>query len=83
MDQKMGMAVLAIICGIILLVLLLRKRAQIILNFLVRTVLGAIMILLVNDICKARLRYICRFKSGYPFDIRNPWIPWGCAPLWN
>ena len=50
MDQKMGMAVLAIICGIILLVLLLRKRAQIILNFLVRTVLGAIMILLVNDI---------------------------------
>ena len=46
----MGMAVLAIICGIILLVLLLRKRAQIILNFLVRTVLGAIMILLVNDI---------------------------------
>ena len=50
MDQKMGMVVLAIICGIILLVLLLRKRAQIILNFLVRTVLGAIMILLVNDI---------------------------------
>ena len=46
----MGMAVLAIICGIILLVLLLRKREQIILNFLVRTVLGAIMILLVNDI---------------------------------
>ena len=46
----MGMAVLAVICGIILLVLLLRKRAQIILNFLVRTVLGAIMILLVNDI---------------------------------
>ena len=33
MDQKMGMVVLAIICGIILLVLLLRKRAQIILNF--------------------------------------------------
>ena len=50
MDQKMGMVVLAIICGIILLVLLLRKRAQIILNFLVRTVLGAIMVLLVNDI---------------------------------
>ena len=48
--SKMGMVVLAIICGIILLVLLLRKRAQIILNFLVRTVLGAIMILLVNDI---------------------------------
>ena len=46
----MGMVVLAIICGIILLVLLLRKRARIILNFLVRTVLGAIMILLVNDI---------------------------------
>ena len=46
----MGMAVLAVICGIILLVLLLRKRAQIILNFLVRTVLGAILILLVNDI---------------------------------
>lgn len=50
MDQKMGMAVLAVICGIILLVLLLRKRAQIILNFLVRTALGAILILLVNDI---------------------------------
>ena len=30
MDQKMGMVVLAIICGIILLVLLLRKRAQMI-----------------------------------------------------
>ena len=56
MDQKMGMVVLAIICGIILLVLLLRKRAQIILNFLVRTVLGAIMILLVNDILQGYLK---------------------------
>ena len=54
----MGMVVLAIICGIILLVLLLRKRAQIILNFLVRTVLGAIMILLVNDILQKQGFYI-------------------------
>ena len=54
MDQKTGMLALAVICGIILLILLLRKKAQIILNFLVRTVLGAIVILLVNDILKTQ-----------------------------
>lgn len=85
MDQKMGMVVLAIICGIILLVLLLRKRAQIILNFLVRTVLGAIMILLVNDILqKQGFDIYVGLNPGYPFEHPgNPWIPWGCAPLWN
>ena len=54
MDQKTGMLALAVICGIIHLILLLRKKAQIILNFLVRTVLGAIVILFVNDILKTQ-----------------------------
>lgn len=79
----MGMAVLAIICGIILLVLLLRKRAQIILNFLVRTVLGAIMILLVNDILQKQGFDIYVGLNPVTLLTWNPWIPWGCAPLWN
>lgn len=79
----MGMVVLAIICGIILLVLLLRKRAQIILNFLVRTVLGAIMILLVNDILqKQGFDIYVGLNPVTLLNIRNPWFP-GVALLYG
>lgn len=37
-------------CGLVLLIALLKSRAQILLNFLVRMVLGVICIIFVNDL---------------------------------
>lgn len=54
----MGMSVIAASCGCVLLVLGLRKRGQIVLNFLVRMVLGAIVMLFVNDFFETQNIYI-------------------------
>lgn len=36
-------------CGLVLLIVVLKQRAQIVLNFLVRLILGVICIFLIND----------------------------------
>lgn len=41
-------------CGLVLLIALLKSRAQILLNFLVRMVLGVICIIFVNDLLAAQ-----------------------------
>ena len=48
MDTKMGMLVLAGICVVVLAIGFLRRKAEIILNFLVRAVLGVMGICFVN-----------------------------------
>lgn len=48
MDTKTGMAAVLIICGIVLVIGFLRRRAEIVLNFLVRAVLGSIGIYCMN-----------------------------------
>ena len=49
MDRMQAVQILAGCCGIILLILLLKKNAQILLNFFVRIVLGAFGMLLLNE----------------------------------
>lgn len=50
MNEKTGVMIIAIACGIVLLITVMRKKAQFILNFLVRMVFGAIVIFFVNDV---------------------------------
>ncbi len=49
MDQKLAMGILAGICVLVLVILLAKKYLQVVFNFLVRGVLGAIGIVFVND----------------------------------
>ena len=50
MDVKMSMQILAGVCGLVLLILVMKKNAQFFLNFLLRAGVGAATILLVNSI---------------------------------
>lgn len=52
MNQEMGIFVMAAICGFVIVIAVLKKRAQFVLNFFVRTVLGAIVMIFVNDLLK-------------------------------
>ena len=49
MDMVLSAEVIGGICGIVLCIALLKKRAQIVLGFLVRAVLGAICLIFIND----------------------------------
>lgn len=49
MDTYTAMGMIGGICGMVLLILLMKKRAQLVLNFMVRMVLGAIGMILLND----------------------------------
>ena len=49
MDKMWAAAVITGICCMILLIVLLKSRAQVVLNFLVRGILGAICIIFLND----------------------------------
>ena len=48
MDMKMSMIAMAGICAIVLAIGFLRRRAEIVLNFMVRTVLGVMAICFFN-----------------------------------
>ena len=50
MNEKTGVMIIAVVCCIVLFVTMMRKKAQFILNFLVRMVFGAIVIFFVNDL---------------------------------
>jgi len=50
MDIRMSMQVLAGVCGLVLLILLMKKKAQFFLNFLLRAGLGAAVIMWGNSI---------------------------------
>ena len=50
MSEKTGILVIAAICVLVLLILVLKQRAQLALNFMVRLVTGTITILFVNDL---------------------------------
>lgn len=50
MDTKTGMLVLAGICVLVLAIGFLRRKAEIVLNFFVRSILGALAIYVINAI---------------------------------
>ena len=50
MDVRLSMQVLAGVCGLVLLILVMKKKAQFFLNFLLRAGVGAAMIMWVNSI---------------------------------
>jgi inhibitor of the pro-sigma K processing machinery len=50
----MDYVVIAMACGIVLLLLLFRTKARFVLNFLVRAVLGVMLILFANNFLQKR-----------------------------
>lgn len=52
MDTTISFGLIAGACGLVLLITVLKQRAQLVLNFLVRTALGAVCILFVNDLLR-------------------------------
>lgn len=60
MNQQICIGIFAAACGMILLIIVLKKKAQFLLNFLVRTVLGAIMILFFNELLN---------KQGFDINV--------------
>lgn len=54
MDNMTQFGLIAGICGLVLLIALLKRRAQLVLNFLVRTALGAIGVIFTNDFFAAQ-----------------------------
>ncbi|MBO5069985.1 MAG: pro-sigmaK processing inhibitor BofA family protein [Roseburia sp.] len=54
MDHVISFVAVGGACGLVLLIALLKQRAQILLNFLVRLVLGVICIFFVNDFLAAQ-----------------------------
>lgn len=83
MDTKAGMLVVAGICILVLTIGFLRKNAEILLNFIVRAVLGTMGIYAVNPLpCKAGDRRCGWHQSIYGFDSRKPWYRGLRASLW-
>lgn len=60
MSEKTGIFVMASICVLVLFILVLKQRAQFALNFLVRLVMGTIVILFLNDLLE---------KQGLPLNV--------------
>ena len=54
-----------------------KKGTKIIVNFLIRVIIGFAIIFFVNEF----LDCLCRDESDYFFDIRILWISWGCSTL--
>lgn len=50
MDVKMSMEILAGMCGLVLVILVLKKKMQFFLQFLLRAGIGAVAILWINNI---------------------------------
>lgn len=50
MDIKMSMQILAGVCGVVLIILLLKRKLQVFLEFLLRAGVGVAMILWINHI---------------------------------
>ena len=50
MDIRLSMQVLAGVCGLVLLILVMKKKAQFFLDFLLRAGVGAAMIMWVNSL---------------------------------
>lgn len=50
METMVAFGLVAGICALVVLIALLKRRSQVVLNFLVRMVLGAICITFVNDL---------------------------------
>ncbi len=71
MDKMLAIAILAGMCGVVLLITLLKKRLQVVLEFFLRMGLGATCILWMNGIlvkqgiaCSVGINFISLLTSG-------------------
>ena len=59
MEMIAAFGLMAGICGLVVFIALLKRRSQVVLNFLVRMVLGAICITFVNDLLASQGISLC------------------------
>ena len=50
MDIRLSMQILAGVCGLVLIIMVMKKKAQFFLNFLLRAGVGTVMIIWINSI---------------------------------
>ena len=59
-----------------------KKGTKIIVNFLIRGIIGFAIIFFVNEFLYRTGNFcLCRDESDHFFDIRILWISWGCSTL--
>ena len=80
MQQIQGEWAIIGVLGMVLFIVVIGKKIQMLLNFMIRIVLGGIGIIYANDFFTSQGIAI---KSGKPFDNWNPWYRRVCAALWN
>ena len=59
------------------------RGIEMVVNFLVRAILGAALIFFVNQFLDSQEISVAVGLNLLPFDRWNPWPAWDCAPLWN
>ena len=60
------------------------RGIEMVVNFLVRAILGAALIFFVNQFLDSQeISVAVGLNPYYLFDRWNPWPAWDCAPLWN
>lgn len=51
MDKQIGAIMIIVVCGIVLLIVALRKKSELIINFVLRSITGTVMIYFLNEAC--------------------------------
>lgn len=84
MQQIQGEWAIIGVLGMVLFIVVIGKKIQMLLNFMIRIVLGGIGIIYANDFFTSQgIAISSGIKSGKPFDNWNPWYRRVCAALWN
>ena len=58
MKQENGFLMIIGICAVVLLIGVLKQKAAIVLNLIVRIIVGCVAIILFNDFCKNRVSWL-------------------------
>ena len=77
MQQIQGEWAIIGVLGMVLFIVVIGKKIQMLLNFMIRIVLGGIGIIYANDF------FTSQGIAIKPFDNWNPWYRRVCTALWN
>ena len=84
MQQIQGEWAIIGVLGMVLFIVVIGKKIQMLLNFMIRIVLGGIGIIYANDFFTSQgIAISVGLNPVRPFDNWNPWYRRVCAALWN
>ena len=83
-NTEIGILVIAGVCTLVLVIGILKKRAQILLNFAVRAAVCLILSYFLDTFLASRgIPVSVGLNPDQSFDIRNPWFLWDGGALWH